>query len=870
LKYNAFISYSHSADAHLAPAIERGLEKFAKPAFKRRALRVFRDSNDLSISPDLWGKIEEGLSQSEFLVYCASARSAQSFYCNKEVEYWLAHKSIDNFLLVVTDGELAWDFENNDFDWEKTTAVPKLLSKAFKNEPLYVDFREDIPSENMNLDNVDFKSKLVYIAATLHKKPVGDMIGEGIKQHKRTLRIRNTALTVVFSLMALALVLMYSSIQRRIASELHFQAQALEVEDPSAALRVEAAALEKYDFSEFRNSALSIIANNNFYKILEKHDSTFVSDFVVSARDSTIIAGYYNGYIGVLDAGGSKLREFKAHNDQINSVALSPDGRKVLTSSDDTTAKLWHLDGTLISTLSGHSLRVNRAVFTPNGNKIVTASSDETLRLWKLDGETLKVFDSPGHSLEDVSFTTDGKTMLVSAGGQHFSEIQRWSLDSLEPIKLKTPWLRALASTGNGATMVAGHSDGTIRILAANGDTKFQHQGPDASVTAVSFAPNGETFVASYANGLGQEFNLFGEILSEFKGHKQPIKQIKYTPDGSSVLTSSYDGTVRSWALDRVEKGAVKKFSGTNRWISQIAISDDGKYIVAADEAGKGFVWDKEGALIKTLDDPDFQIGLARFTRDGGLMLASRTGAEIRAYDTSFENPAVLTQELALYRPLAISPDGSRVFLSAVVTGGILWDLENNTTTKYEDVTIASVAFSPKNDALLIGTKEGKARLYDLGGKLQKEYEAHGFVFSSYAHYSVESVAFSPDGQTIAMGSAEDGNIRIASLKGEVIAEYQGHSDTVSRLAFANDGNSLLSVSYDKTARLWDLRGTLLSDFSRQTGEVSALAFSPDNAMLVGSTDGRVQLINFIKVEQFLDRYVQPLSPEQRAKFGLN
>ena len=66
MKYNAFISYSHRQDSKLAPCLETALEKFAKPTFKRRALEIFRDSNDLSASPGLWGKIEEGLDESEY------------------------------------------------------------------------------------------------------------------------------------------------------------------------------------------------------------------------------------------------------------------------------------------------------------------------------------------------------------------------------------------------------------------------------------------------------------------------------------------------------------------------------------------------------------------------------------------------------------------------------------------------------------------------------------------------------------------------------------------------------------------------------------------------------------------------------------
>jgi WD40 repeat protein len=93
----------------------------------------------------------------------------------------------------------------------------------------------------------------------------------------------------------------------------------------------------------------------------------------------------------------------------------------------------------------------------------------------------------------------------------------------------------------------------------------------------------------------------------------------------------------------------------------------------------------------------------------------------------------------------------------------------------------------------------------------------------------------------------------------------------VISLSFSPDGKSLLSVSYDKTARLWDPRGTMLSDFSHQTGEVSAMAFSPDGkSLLAGGSEGKVQLIRFIRVEEFLDNYVQPLNKEQRELYAVD
>ena len=74
--YNAFISYSHAADGNLAPALQAGLEKFAKPWYKIRNLNIFRDEASLSASPHLWLNIQQALEQSEYLIYMASPVSA--------------------------------------------------------------------------------------------------------------------------------------------------------------------------------------------------------------------------------------------------------------------------------------------------------------------------------------------------------------------------------------------------------------------------------------------------------------------------------------------------------------------------------------------------------------------------------------------------------------------------------------------------------------------------------------------------------------------------------------------------------------------------------------------------------------------------
>jgi hypothetical protein len=65
--FEAFISYSHAADGKLAAALQRNLHRFAKPIFKMRAIRVFRDETTLAMTPQLWPEIEKALRNSQFL-----------------------------------------------------------------------------------------------------------------------------------------------------------------------------------------------------------------------------------------------------------------------------------------------------------------------------------------------------------------------------------------------------------------------------------------------------------------------------------------------------------------------------------------------------------------------------------------------------------------------------------------------------------------------------------------------------------------------------------------------------------------------------------------------------------------------------------
>jgi TIR domain len=92
LAYDAFISYSHSADGKLAPALQHALHRFAKPLWKLRAVNVFRDGTSLAAAHDLSGAIKDALADSRFFIFLASPGSAQSKWCQRELEFCVAER----------------------------------------------------------------------------------------------------------------------------------------------------------------------------------------------------------------------------------------------------------------------------------------------------------------------------------------------------------------------------------------------------------------------------------------------------------------------------------------------------------------------------------------------------------------------------------------------------------------------------------------------------------------------------------------------------------------------------------------------------------------------------------------------------------
>ena len=176
--YDAFISYDHD-DRPVAHGIQRGLHRIGRRVGQLRALRVFRDSTDLSASPDLWGKVTEAMDRCRYLIAVLSPNAATSHWVNREVAYWLEHRDPQHLLFVVAGGNLNWDEDGARFDPHRSDAAPPVLTEpgALAAEPLWVDVSDDAPWDP---EAKLFREKLTDLAAPIHGKPKSDLASEDL------------------------------------------------------------------------------------------------------------------------------------------------------------------------------------------------------------------------------------------------------------------------------------------------------------------------------------------------------------------------------------------------------------------------------------------------------------------------------------------------------------------------------------------------------------------------------------------------------------------------------------------------------------------------------------------------------------------
>jgi len=460
--------------------------------------------------------------------------------------------------------------------------------------------------------------------------------------------------------------------------------------------------------------------------------------------------GDYPATVWDVETGKVKF-QLGGHQDYIASVSFSPDGNEIVTSSGDSTARLWMSDGQLVKELRGHTRPLVLALFSPDGKFVVTASADNTVRVWdSLDGKPITEYRGHSQAINNLSFSADGKFIITASDDQ---TARLWPFHPGEGSTSSTieSWehsaaVTSIACSPDGSEVAATTRDGKLWFdgVGMQRSVPFSYLvDRSAKVANARFSPDSYS-IATARGQSGVIYNIeamrtfFDSQQSEFiyekagaraplplrpiepqgvtlNGHTADINSVSFSPDGRFVVTASADGTARVW--DAATGASLGELRGHTGSVNSASFSPDGKFIVTAGNDATVRLWDA-----------------GRFTQVkmiGGTYPKSVSNAEY-------------------------SPDG-RFIVAA--SGETAWVCDPNR------------------------------------GEVVRKLEGHTG--------QVNSASFSPDSRLIVTASA-DNTARVWNAQtGESIATLLDHKGPVLNALFSPDGNSVYTASEDYATRIY-------------------------------------------------------------------
>jgi len=728
--YDVFLSYSHAADGRLAPALQSGLQRFAKPWNRLRALRVFRDKTGLAPTPGLWSAIKAALDNSEHFVLLASPAAAGSPWVEQEVQHWLANRPAKRILVVLTEGEISWDADANDFDWQRTTALPPALRGCFQEEPLWVDMRWARTQQQLPLENPAFREAVAELSSALRGIPKDQLIGEDIRQHRKATLFRRGAIAGLAALSAaLATAAFFAVEQRNLAKSNEALARKNERtanvnagrarESQSLALRNEARALEK-EAEALRNAetaraqarialARQLAAQSGSVRI-QFPDQLPVA--VLLALESTQMHSSFEGNDALRAALAllpRAVRRYAYHGlsvmtARVRALAFSKDGKYLAVARDDGTADLLDLPGgkriavlpheenpgAVIQTdgggfrwkAPGRGAEVTTLEFSADGRILATGSDDGTARVWE---------------------TAGGRELLRAA---HESGVSSVALDQ------------------SGRHLATGSKDGTARILEAGTGrelTKVEHK---EEVREVTFSPDGRLLGAISTNGSVSLLDTGKRVV-----HKKFLSGnsglgLAFSPDSTKLATASGDYAV-VWDVNTGE--SLFRASHTDDpskarglvWVDDVKFSSDGRYLATAGRDSTARVWNLETGREVVRLEHGANVNAVAFSPEDSILGTASWDGTARLWELPSGRELLRSVHPGGAEVIAFRSDGG-IVASGGVNGAIrVWDLSRGDETARLHLTdeVRAVGISPDGSTLATGVAGGFVRLWRPNGE---------------------------------------------------------------------------------------------------------------------------------------------------------
>ena len=549
-----------------------------------------------------------------------------------------------------------------------------------------------------------------------------------------------------------------------------------------------------------------------------------------------------------------------------SSIAVTPDGNWIVSSSDDGTLAVWELaSGTLLRTLRGGNandeaiVRVAEGqgsafVMMPDGRVLVAGSRE--LALWDPaeDAEPRQVAKLKD-AIGALAVSRNGRQALLGSrkgvltlfdieSGECLVQFvaQRLDFDTGERVEQRVAHrlgITAVAISGDGRLGLTGSYDKTLRIWDLEDhslvDTLYPpHEG---IVYAVATARNEPVAASASGDRTIRIWDLVTQTCrATLTGHSHRVYDIALSSDGAIALSASHDRTIKLWEV--ASGTTLATLQGHSDAVVAVAFVPGERSAVSAAKDGTIRIWQLEaGDARASTQEHEGWIQAVAVTSDGHLAITGGQDHRLRVWDTAttrvrqvLEGHHDVVSAIALHSAKGMAVSGS--YDRSIV----VWDIVAGSPVlvlKGHAGGISAVTISPDGTKALSASSDGDVILWNIErGRILRRWDAHrrGITF-------LDTVA---DWQTALTGSM-DGTIKMWDLAtGSCVHTLRAHLDGVTAGAVAPGGDYLLSGGSDGTLRLWRLPfSEVVRTVHGHAGRVRSLCFVGSGGFALSSSYDR-------------------------------
>lgn len=840
--YDAFLSYSWKSDKDVAPVIQSVLQGFLRPWNRPRGKAIFRDLSCMPAGSSLERELSERLDRSSHFIVLASPEAAKSWGMEMEARHWFSRPRSGEVLIIVTNGEFQ--------SWKDICErlLPAAISSNLPSEPLWIPLQHRRSQILADPRSPALRGGLIedlrQVFLRLYAPRTWEELhGEERKQRHRVLGIVSAVAMMLLGLAVAAGGLAWFALDQRKEAE------------------------ERAKVALSRQLAIEVIYGlpSQVFSFDSDQAQTFADDVIKASGEHTgqEISGGYNTALALLlsaqaartsptvearsallhalrfqpyrsfflwgDSNGAIIQAAITSDDHAL-IALLSDGsviRRDLDSGDS-----WH------DTSSARQNTLKNAVLSPTGRFVAYQSSDaivlEELSTHKSLDTTIHVH---GDDEPAIAFSPDEKFMAVVSpdgsavvwdvtGGRVWKELPGEGESEPDSIHANEHATVALGANGTVLAFKSIHIDGGVVVWDVGSATPDQRilKAPFGEVTGIALHDNLLAAASGSFPGSSGLSQPQGVVVWDLRTNEatassaveavDPPNCVGFSADGKTLavgfddtkilLLSSDTLDAQYQALNGLPEGLRCSLTvGTHT----VAVGDLTNLYVA-DVAGPTYltVGESSGSAVPLRAASDRSADAFAVSPDGNTVVSEdETNGTLVIRDSRSQKTigSPVKVDFDHLGSVAVSPGGNRLAECDDQGKVTLWDTATGKSTVLESDSFGGglPAFSLDGKTLALGTEQGNMNqiiLWDVAAQRNL-----GALSSGVPQGSFNSIAFSPDGKTIASSSFKSADIVLWDVSARKSLAYplsvvggpdddDSVGEAMNAVAFARDGKTLL------------------------------------------------------------------------------